>query len=116
VGYRVYGGVRVWGTVLVRVPCVRRGTCVGVLCGETVCRGYRVGYRVCGRVLCGVPCVWTGNVWGYCVDTLCRGYCVGTVFLVVPCVRRGTCVGYWVCGGTVCTEGYVCVGYYVGIL
>jgi hypothetical protein len=73
----------VWGTVLVRVPCVRRGTCVGVLCEDTGC-------------VKGTVCV-VGTVWG-------------TVFVGVPCVRRGTCVWGVLCRGTVCTEGYVCEG------
>jgi hypothetical protein len=53
-GFCVYGGVRVWGTVFVRVPCVRRGTCVG----GTVW-GYCVGYCVCVDTVCvGTVCVY----------------------------------------------------------
>jgi hypothetical protein len=64
----------------VRVPCVRRGTCVG---------GYSVGILCVSGVLCGVPCVWTSTVWGYCV-----GYCVGILCGIlcvsgVPDVLKG---------------------------
>jgi hypothetical protein len=56
-GYRVYGRVRVWGTVFVGVPFVRRGTCVAGTCGDTVCFGGTVwGYCVCVRV-CACVCV-----------------------------------------------------------
>jgi hypothetical protein len=50
----------VLGTVFVRVPCVRRGTCGGVLCGDSV-----VSKVLCvSGVLCGVPCVRRGTCMG----------------------------------------------------